>query len=90
MENKKKLQVTFAGKAYTISTDEKEEVVFRAARLVDELLGNYSQKMPSADISQKALLIAFQLATDLSKHSDLLELYETKTEELNSIISENL
>ena len=90
MENKKKLKVTFAGKSYSIFTDEQEGVVTRAAELVDDLLKGYSEKMPTSDPYQKALLVAFQLATDVTKNSDELHRCKSKTEELSDLISKHL
>ncbi len=90
MENKKSLKITVQEKEFTIHTDEDENCILQAAELLNNLLNDYNQKAPSMREAQRNLLVALQLATDLTKKSNALKSSDLRVKELNSLINDSL
>ena len=90
MENKKSLKITILSKEFTIHTDEDESCIFKAAELLNNLLSEYSQNAPSIGEAQRNLLVALQLATDLTKNGDALNTSNSRIKELNSLLNDSL
>lgn len=83
----KQLKVTINGKHYSIATDENDTDVQQAAQLVDNLLKQNIEKLPIGAAESATLLVALQLATDLTKNNRLLSGYETRVEQLVDLLS---
>ncbi|MFH1644079.1 MAG: cell division protein ZapA [bacterium] len=90
MENKKKFKIIILGKEYTITTDEDESCIKNAAELLNNLLQEYNEKAPSIGEAQRNLLVALQLATDLTKNSGILKSNDSRLKELNSLLNDSL
>ncbi|HVX00800.1 MAG TPA: cell division protein ZapA, partial [Candidatus Babeliaceae bacterium] len=65
----KKYKLSIFGEAYTIVSDESEEILLKAAKQLDGLMREVSQKSQIADAKRIAVLAALQIAT----HSQTLE-----------------
>ncbi len=78
----KQLKITINGKHYAIATDEDDNDVYYAAQLVDSLLKSKTEKLPAGSEDKAALIVALQLATDLSKAQRELKSVEQKAEQL--------
>ena len=87
MKELKKLKINIFGKSYTISTDEDEEGLLRAAQLVDSLMNGIAGKTELKDESKIAVLVALQLASDLTKSRKELGLWQTTTKELDALLA---
>jgi cell division protein ZapA len=87
MEGFKKLKIAIFGKDYCISTDENEQDVSAAVKVVDSLMKAISSKTHLQDVSKIAILAALQLANDLSKSQQLLDLWQTKTQKLDNLLT---
>lgn len=74
----KQLKVSIRGKQYVLFTDEDEQDILQAARLVDNLMDDKSAKMPSVTDDKVALVVALHLATDLTKSKRLLDTEEVR------------
>ncbi|MCL4229649.1 cell division protein ZapA [Candidatus Dependentiae bacterium] len=64
-ENRKPYKVIIAGEVYSLVSDETEESVTRAARLVDERVARVLPAIPSKDLKRATVLVALQLASEL-------------------------
>ena len=87
MEELKKLKVAIFGKSYSITTDENENDVFQAVELVNSLMKAIAGKTQLQDDSKIAVLAALQLANDLSKSRRLLDLWQTRAQDLDSLLA---
>ena len=74
----KQLKVSIRGKQYVLFTDEHEQDILQAARLVDSLMDDKSAKMPNVTDDKVALVVALHLATDLTKSKRLLDTEEVR------------
>ena len=82
----KQLKVSINGRVYAITTDEHEQDIHDAAHLVDSLMINKVDKpLPRGD-DRMALIVALQIATDLTKTRKLLALCEQRLEHLGALI----
>lgn len=61
----KRYKVTILGEGYSLVSDEAEELVMKAAHVVDEKLTDILQFLPSMDMKKAATLTALQLAGEL-------------------------
>lgn len=75
MKELKKIKITILGKDYSISTDEREEDICRAAMLVDTLMREITGNSFTGDISKVAVLVALRLANDMEKNRKELSLW---------------
>ncbi len=86
MDGQKKLKISILGKSYLINTDETQEDVFEAARLVDSMLKESATKGRLVDDGKAAIIVALQLATELNKALGKLNGFERKIEQLNKLV----
>ncbi|MBM3893125.1 cell division protein ZapA [Candidatus Dependentiae bacterium] len=68
----KQLKITLNGKQYSIATDEHDQDILQAAKLVDTLFKAKNEKMPTLSEDKIALMVALHIATDLVKSQRLL------------------
>jgi cell division protein ZapA (FtsZ GTPase activity inhibitor) len=87
MEGFKKLKIAVFGKNYCIATDENEQDVSQAVKIVDALMKAISNKTHLQDDSKIAVLAALQLANDLSKSQQLLDLWQTRAQSLDNLLA---
>ena len=87
MKELKSLNLTIFNKNYSISTDENEDIIFQAAKKVDFLMNELSNKTSLKDDTKIAVLVALQLANDLEKNRKRLNSWEEKTERLNNLLN---
>ncbi len=87
MEELKKLKIAILGKNYCITTDESESDVSHAVELVNLLMKAIASKTQIQDDSKIAVLAALQLANDLSKSQRLLDLWQTRAQDLDSMLT---
>ena len=87
MEELKKLKIAVFGKSYCITTDENERDVSHAVELVNSLMKAIASKTHLQDDSKIAVLAALQLANDLSKSQGLLDLWQTRMQDLDSMLT---
>ena len=82
----KQLKVSINGRVYAIATDEHEQDIYEAARLIDSLMLNKGDKpLPKGD-DRMALIVALQIATDLTKTRKLLETSEQRLKHLVALM----
>lgn len=86
MDKQKSLKISILGKSYLINTDEVQEEVFAAANLVDSMLKEQMSKVAINDEGKIAVVVALQLATDLTKALNKLSGLENKIEQLNNLM----
>lgn len=87
MEGFKKIKIAVFGKDYCIATDENEQAVLQAVKTVDTLMKAISSKTHLQDDSKIAVLAALQLANDLSKSQQLLDLWQTRTQKIDNLLT---
>lgn len=90
MEEKLTLKVSICGKRYTVTTDEDELLIERAAEMVDTLMAQKASLMSGGTIDQSkiAVVTALQLATEMLKKERELKLYERRAAEMVSLLSD--
>ena len=88
MNEKRSLKLSILGRTYSIITDEDECVINSAASLVDSLIHQVMQK--GADETKAATLVALQIATSLTKSQNQLASFDSRVEELDSLLKEEL
>lgn len=81
-ENRKPYKVIIAGEVYSLVSDEIEESVMRAARLVDERVVRVLPSMPSRDLKKATVLVALQLASELLARENQKDEYSRRVQEL--------
>ena len=88
MAMQKSVNVVILGKTYHLSTDENDEEILHAATLVDTLMRNKTEKMPSLHDERAAVVVALQLATELLQRRKTVEAYEYRTKKLVEVLGE--
>jgi cell division protein ZapA (FtsZ GTPase activity inhibitor) len=86
MNDKKTLSVTIAGKMYTLLSDEKEDNLFRAARMVENELQGVVNSKNMAPQSKESVFVALKLATDLVKLRDEQKVLENRVAALVDLV----
>jgi len=87
MNVQKNLKISIFGKTYLVSTDEDDGCVLQAAQLVDDLMKNKAGKAPVGE-DKIAVIVALQLATDLTKKNKELEAYQAKIKRLTLLLDQ--
>ncbi len=86
------LKISLLDRVYTITTDEDEQCILRAAHCINELFktstGNV-RRLPG-DIEKETILALLQLAVDLDKARNDLHHINDKIESLNKVVSLSL
>ena len=90
MEEKRTLKVSMCGKRYTVTTDEDEVLIEQAAEMINLLMNQKTSMMAGGTIDQSklALVTALQIATEMLKKERELKLYERRTAEMVSLLSD--
>ena len=88
MNVQKNLKISIFGKTYLVLTDEDNGCVLQAAQLVDDLMKNNAGKMAPVGEDKIAVIVALQLATDLTKKNKELEAYRARIEQLTSLLGQ--
>ena len=86
----KKINLSIFGKSFCITTDENEADVNKAAALVDSLMKSIASKIPGSDESQVAILVALQIATDLTKSRKQLDSCKLEMTDLVDLLKNNI
>jgi len=91
MNEIKKLTVAICGKSFSISTDEKEEHIFKAVDLVDSLIKNISAKtqLNNSDCTV-SILAALQLAIDITRSKEEELLLNSRSKELADLLKSEI
>lgn len=63
----RRIKLSIFGETYTLVSDECDEHLVQAARLVDSLMRDFSSRAQGIDGKKLALLVALNLATELRK-----------------------
>ena len=90
MNIQRNLKVTIYGKEYPIVTDEDEQIVHRAAQIVDMLLKKVAEKSSTGVDSRAVILVALQVATDLAKQLSFIEKIESRTTALSALLDKDI
>ena len=87
MSEKRKINLSIAGKEYSITTDENELIIHEAAELIDKLFKSSLQESETlSGTSQKVAFVALKVAVDLIKKQHELDVVLTKTKDVNDLI----
>lgn len=79
----KNLKISIFGKNYLIATDENSDTVTEAAGVVDSLMKSKAEHMPLQSESRLAVIVALELAADLSKKAQELKQWEARVSALS-------
>ena len=83
----KNLSVSIFGKKYLVSTDESSDVVAQAAAVVDNLMKNKAEHVSLHGDSRLAIIVALELAAEVTKKTQELKQCEDKIIALNKTLS---
>lgn len=86
----KQYKVTISEETYSLVSDEAEELVMRAARLVDERVARIMCTIPSKDVKKATVLASLQLASELLALEDQNQKNVLKTQALADLIEKNM
>lgn len=86
----KTIKVTILGKSYTLSTDDNEQDILAAVKLVDDRMRDITNMMATKDGYTAAVLIALELAGELKKQEKSLSLWQKKASDLGSLLASKL
>ncbi|HBS48170.1 TPA: hypothetical protein DEO28_03740 [Candidatus Dependentiae bacterium] len=89
ISEKQILKVSIFGKDYSIATDENQEHILKAAKLLDDLLKVIANGSSTVD-HKIVVLAALQMATDLVKQKNFNDILEVKVNELVKLIDDSL
>lgn len=78
----KKYTVNLAGQAYTIKSDESPVVLEKAAQLVDLQIKKLQENAPTLSLEKCALLVALDLARNLSQQEVEHQAITTRVEKM--------
>lgn len=84
------IKVTILGKSYTLSTDDNEQDILTAVKLVDDRMREITNVMSTNDGHTAAVLLALELAGELKKQEKNLSLWQKKASDLGSLLSSKL
>jgi len=85
----KNLKVSILGKTYCLLTEEDDDSVFQAVELVDNLMKRKAEKMPCGD-EKVAIVVALQLATDLTRKLKEMESCQRRIEQLAFLVDQGV
>ncbi len=86
----KTIKVSINGISFTISTDEHQEDIEYAARLVDTMIKNRVEKHVGLSSDRAILVVAMSLATDAIQAQRRVEQYEEKIALLSATVAEQV
>ena len=94
MDDKSVVRVEIFGKSYTIRGEEDRSYIESVAKYVDGKMRALQEKLPSASVSNVAVLTSLQLADELFKErqdrDDLSSFVQTRATQLASSLEEVL
>jgi cell division protein ZapA (FtsZ GTPase activity inhibitor) len=90
MNEKRILKLSIFNKEYVIMTDEKDEHIYSAARILDDMLRNIANNVNFTNEGKIAVLAALQLATDIVKQKEKKEASESKLSNLIDLLESNV
>lgn len=76
MQEKKNYKITIFGETYSLLSDETDHHISTVSQLVDSLMNEISLKIPQASTEKIAVLVALQLASQLTHSNELLQKYQ--------------
>lgn len=82
----KNLTVSIFGRDYSIATDEHDYDIQHAALVVDTLMKQHAEKAPRASEARLAVIVALELASQVSKKDENIQFWEARVEELSKVI----
>lgn len=83
----KSLKISIMGKQYNVAAGQNSENIVQAAQLVDQLMKSKSAQSALPE-DKVAVVVALQLAADLQQKTQLLECWQQKAQDLNSLLNE--
>ena len=87
MSEKKKINLSIAGKEYSIITDENEAIIHEAAGMIGNLRKSTLQESETlSGTSQKVVFVTLKVAVDLIKKQRELDTVLSKTKDVNDLI----
>ena len=87
----KTLKISVLDKVYTITTDEDEQCVVRAMNRVNQILeGGQKSGSSLRDIGASIVLPLLQLAVELEKALDQLQVTDVRISSLEKVVSKSL
>ena len=89
MDMQKNLIISIFGKTYHLSTDEDDESIYQAALLVDSLMKKKAERMPCGE-EKIAIIVALQLAADLTKKLKEMESCQRRIEQLAFLVDQEI
>jgi cell division protein ZapA (FtsZ GTPase activity inhibitor) len=90
MSTKRIITFSLLDKSYTISTDEDESLIYRAANSVDGVLREISKQLKSSPEMKVALFSALKIAVDLEKARLIEQTYTTACQEVIGLLEKEL
>jgi cell division protein ZapA (FtsZ GTPase activity inhibitor) len=90
MNSVSKYKVSIFGESYFLVSDESEEHIDAAARLVDSYMREIAEKSQIAESKRIAILVALQLASKALTNKDIVELQQQKSDRLLEFINQEL
>ena len=84
------VRVQIFHQTYTLLSDDDPREVQEVANRVDELMASIAERISSGDSSRVAVLACFHLADQLRAAEKRLELIESKSEQIGSLLEEAL
>jgi len=86
----KTIKVTILGKSYTLSTDDNEQDILAAVKLVDDRMREIINMMATSNGQTAAVLLALELAGELKKQEEILDLWQKEASALGLLLSSKL
>jgi len=88
--NVTKYKVSIFGESYFLVSDEPEERIMAAARLVDTCMRDIAEKSQITESKRIAVLVALQLASRTLANKDIVDLQQKQSEKLLDFIDQEL
>lgn len=85
-----KYKVSIFGESYYLVSDESQEHITSAARLVDSCMREIAEKSQITESKRIAVLVALQLASKALTNKDILDRQQEQSEKLLQLLDEEL
>lgn len=82
----KKYTVTILGQKYSLVSDEPEELIMRAAEIVNGLMAEITQRATSIDTAKVAVLVSLKLARDYLACQQVVQAHTNHTTHLATVL----
>ena len=83
---KQYVNVSIFGKSYVVSTDEGEEHVLSAAQMLDSLMKEVAEKVPTLSSIDVAILVSLQLAAEEKRGREKQDSFQNRVGQIVSTI----